>query len=56
MVIDGATTTMLFLQLNLVAGTLLAFTDTRDDLAVLLNDVLTFKVSSVLHAAPKSLR
>lgn len=42
--LDGAATTLLTIQYNLVAGTLARYIAHRDDIKQLLTDVLTFNV------------
>lgn len=41
---DGAATTLLTIQLNLVAGTLARFVSEREDLLPTLGDLLQYKV------------
>ena len=45
MVLDGSATTLLVIQLNLVAGTLAPHALIREDLMPLMNDILNFRVS-----------
>ena len=43
--IDGAASTLLLIQTNLAAGTLAPFAEKRPELQILLDDILSFRVS-----------
>lgn len=47
LLLDGAATTLLTIQLNLVAGTIAAYAYDRPDLSLLLEKLLRFDIWSV---------